>query len=114
MNNGNQEQRAYKRFSTDSRCWAELEEDDKLSIKNISLFGTCLVVPRQYDKNISCGITICSGTRGNITLAGSVMWSYPMGPSGKGGVIHYETGFKFVDMDDTQKKALQMFIDGLD
>ena len=114
MNNGNQEQRSYKRFSPEAHCWAELEDADKLSIKNISLFGTCLVVPRHYDKDISCGITICSGSKGDITLKGSVIWSYPMGPSGEGGVLSYETGFKFVDMDDTQRKALQMFIEGLD
>ena len=114
MKNGNEEQRAYKRFSPDARCWAQLEDADKLAIKNISLFGTCLVVPRHYDKDMSFGITICSGTKGNLTLAGSVMWSYPMGPSGEGDVLYYETGFKFVDMDDTQRKALQMFIDGLD
>ena len=114
MNNGNQEQRAYKRFSTDSLCWAQLEDSDRLPIKNISLFGTCLVIPRRYDKNVSCGITICSGTKGNITLTGSVIWSYPMGPAEEGSVLTYETGFKFVDFDDTQKKALQMFIDGLE
>ncbi len=114
MTKDNQEQRAYKRISMDVRCWAKLEDADKLSIKNISLYGTCLVIPRHYDKDMSFGITICSGTNGDVTLAGRVMWSYPMGHSSEGDVLYYETGFKFVDMDDTQRKALQTFIDGLD
>ncbi len=116
MNKSNEEQRTYKRFSANAGCWALLENNDRIAIKNISLFGACLVVPQSYDKEVSCRITICSDTKGNIKLTGSVIWSFPMGPedSEEGRTLLYETGFKFVEMDDTQKKALQVFIDGLD
>jgi len=111
----NQEKRAYKRFSADDHCWAQVDASDKLAIKNISLFGTCLVVPRHMDKDNTCQITVSSDNKAAITLSGYVIWSYPLGPetSGDGGTLYYETGFKFAELDDSQKNMLQEFITSL-
>lgn len=114
-NFGNEEKRAYKRISADDGCWAQVDASEKLSIKNISLFGTCLLVPRHMDKDSTCQVTVFFGTHAKITLSCCVIWSYALGPEKSGGVetALYETGFKFTDMDDSQKNVLQEFIKAL-
>lgn len=116
VHNGNEEQRAYKRFSADDNCWAQLDTSDKLTIKNISLFGTCLIIPRHLDKNSTSNITVYSGETRQISLEGCVIWSYPLGSdtSREDEITYFETGFKFMNMDDSQKNALDKFITGLD
>jgi len=111
-NSGNQENRAYKRVSADDNCRAQVDASDKLAVKNISLFGTCLLVPGHLDKDSTCQITMFSGEKSKITLTGLVIWSYPLGPelSSDG---EYETGFKFIDMDDRKKTMLHEFITAL-
>lgn len=112
---GNEEQRAYKRFSTGDNCLAQLDTTDKIALKNISLFGTCLIVSRHLDKNSAHEITVYSGKKDRIILDGCVIWSYPMGQdmSGDSEISYYETGFKFINLDDAKKNALIEFISGL-
>ena len=116
MHEGNGEKRASKRVEADGNCWAQVDTSDRLSVKNISLYGTCLVVPQPMDKDSAHELTVGAGEQDKISLSGSVMWSFPLGPdpSGDAGVSYYETGFKFLDMDDSQKSSLKAFISGLD
>jgi hypothetical protein len=116
MHEGNGEKRAYKRIETDGNCWAQVDTSDRLSVRNISLYGTCLIVPQPMDKDSAHELTVGTGEQDKISLSGSVMWSFPLGAevSGDGDVSYYETGFKFLDMDESQKSSLEAFIAGLD
>lgn len=116
IHKGSEEKRAYKRLATDGNCWAQVDASDRLSVRNISLYGTCLVVPQPMDKDSAHELVVGAGEHEKISLAGSVMWSFPLGPevSGDSGVSYYETGFKFLDMDDGQKSLLEAFIAALD
>lgn len=112
FNNQENEQRAYRRMTTTDNCWAHLFGRDKIPVKNISLFGTCLILNRQIiDKDSTYQITVCSGSE-TITLTVSVIWSFQLetNRADSSGIWSYETGFRFINMDEDLKTSLEKFI----
>ncbi len=114
MSDNNHEQRAYKRLPATNDYRAQIDGSDKIQLKNISLFGICLMALQHLDKNSSHEITLYSGDTNKITLHGDVIWSYPIGPSEDEAVTYYETGFKFTGMDSNKKKSLEDFITSIE
>ncbi|MBC8412223.1 MAG: PilZ domain-containing protein [Nitrospira sp.] len=111
--NTQDENRAYKRLAAQDHCWAELEGTTKLFIKNISIYGTCIIIPLALTQESKSTIKVFSES-GSITLTGRVIWSYPLGHNAEENTqTGFETGFKFIDLDDAKQTALEQFINDL-
>ncbi len=111
INDGGKDNRAYKRLTPIDGCAASLSPGDSFTIKNISLFGTCILCLLPLHKDSIHEITFHSDIMGNMIIPGCVIWSYPLEPIG--GTSYYETGFKFVNIDQNLKKVLGEFISAL-
>ncbi len=108
------ESRIYKRFNIGNDYWAEINGSDKVNIKDISVGGVCLRTSRHLDPSSSCKIKVLSSSE-NIASDGIVVWSYLMGTKTEEGTSqpYYETGLKFIEMNDKIKNSLEKYISSI-
>ena len=109
------ERRIYKRFKTANSFPAELDGSDKAKIKDISIGGLCLKTSQHLAVNNIYKIKTLSADNKEISQAGVIVWSYLIGTeTDKGESLPcYESGLKFIDMNDSIKSSLEKFISGL-
>jgi diguanylate cyclase (GGDEF)-like protein/PAS domain S-box-containing protein len=112
LNEKETERRVYKRFRTENKCWAELNGSGKIKIKDISIGGICLKTPQHLNSNSKYKIKMFSNNNGGITSKGKVVWSDLMERENKkeASSPYYESGLKFVEMNDNLKTSLMEFI----
>ena len=109
------ERRVYKRFKTANSFPAELNGSDIAKIKDISIGGLCLKTSQHLAVNSIYKIRTLSADNKEISQAGVIVWSYLIGTESKRGesLPCYESGLKFIDMNDSIKSSLEKFISGL-
>jgi diguanylate cyclase (GGDEF)-like protein/PAS domain S-box-containing protein len=108
------ESRIYKRFRTGNDSWAEINGSDRASIKDISVSGLCLRTSRHLDPSSTCKIKMLASSD-DIVSDGIVVWSYLMGTKTEKGTSlpYYETGLKFIEMNENTKKSLEKYISSI-
>ncbi len=106
------ERRVYERFTIGNNCWARLNATDKLKIKNIGIGGICLKTLYHMNTNSTCKIKISSFNYKEISAEGIVVWSYLTGTTTDkdNSLPHYETGLKFIQMNNKLRSSLEKFI----
>jgi diguanylate cyclase (GGDEF)-like protein/PAS domain S-box-containing protein len=109
------ERRTFKRFKPDNNRWAELDRSGRVRIKDISLSGICLKTSQYLTADSTYTIKIFPTNNKEITSTCVVVWSYLMRTTTEKdyGIPNYETGLKFVEMNDHLKSSLEKFITNL-
>jgi len=109
---GKEEKRSYKRFFARDKCSARFNGSGNIGIKDISSGGICLASPQRMAPNSIYEMNLISPSRKEITSSAMVIWSSRHKfKSGKNKSAHYyETGFKFIGLNETARHALDEFI----
>ncbi len=112
---GKAERRLYKRFKVADIFPAELNGSDKVKIKDISIGGLCVKTSQHLAVNSIYKIRMLSVDNEEISQAGVIVWSYLIGTETERGesLPSYESGFKFIEMNNGIKSSLEKFISGL-
>ncbi len=106
-----EDKRAHKRFETNVRYMAVVNDSSLVSIKNISMGGISLTLPLEMARQSVASINIISGEERLISLTGTVTWSTFWGHSTvNADISYYETGFRFTDLDENKEEALRNFL----
>jgi hypothetical protein len=106
-----EDKRAHKRFETNIRYMAVVNDSSLVSIKNISIGGISLTLPLEMERQSVASIDIISGEERLISLTGTVTWSTFWGHSTVNpDISFYETGFKFGELDEKTEEALRELI----
>ncbi len=109
LSSNNPKKRMHNRVSTGDKCWAEISDSGKISLKDISIGGTCLKSSQHLPVNSWHQIKIMSDGKEEIHSTGVVIWSQSSG-NNNGNMPHYETGLKFVELNGRLKNSLGRFI----
>ena len=106
------EKRSSERFPARDECSARFNGSPNVGIKDISRGGICLASPRRIAPNSIYEINLLSPSGKEITSSGMVIWSSRHKlKSGKNKTPHYyETGFKFIGLNETARHALDEVI----
>jgi len=109
------EKRVHERYSAGEECSARFNGSGKIRVKDISLGGICLASSRRLAPNSIYEIKLISPAWEEITSTGMVIWSsrHKSTYDTKRNSRLYETGFKFIDLNETARNALDTFISGM-
>jgi diguanylate cyclase (GGDEF)-like protein len=109
------ERRVYKRFSPGNNCWAKLNGSGRIKIKDISIGGICLKTSQQLFTKSTHKIKFISSDNEKIAPTAEVVWSYLSGTTREKDDIlpHYQSGLKFIEMNNSLKNSLETFITSL-
>jgi diguanylate cyclase (GGDEF)-like protein/PAS domain S-box-containing protein len=107
-----EEKRSDERFLARDECSVRFNGSGNIGIKDISSGGICLTSPRRLAPNSIYEIKLVSPARKEITSSGMVIWSsrHKSKPSKNKIAHHYETGFKFIGLNEAARNALDEFI----
>ena len=107
----NAEKRIHHRFSTKDTQWAMINDTGNYLIKDISIGGICLRTPEYIKPDNIYEIKVLSPDNTHIELASLSIWSYPKKSPGQyNDVTHYNSGFRFIEMNDSRINSLENFI----
>jgi hypothetical protein len=97
------ERREHKRFSIDRTCLVEMNNSDMVELKDISLGGIRLSIPLPLPADIVHTVKIFPSIKNEINLTGTVVWSSSKKSH------NYETGLKFVEINENLTHSLEQF-----
>jgi diguanylate cyclase (GGDEF)-like protein/PAS domain S-box-containing protein len=103
--------RTHQRLKILNECWAELDTLEKVQIKNISKSGICVSTSQPLIADTIHKIKISSTTNNVKTYTAVVMWSFLTSTSAE--TSSYETGLKFIEMNDSLSSHLDNVITSL-
>jgi hypothetical protein len=98
----------HTRYSNINENPVSFENADTIRIKDISSGGVCLKTKRKLDINSIHTIKIGTPLNGEIKTKSLVVWSSLKDPDAD--LFRYESGLKFIEMDDRLKRSLGKFI----
>jgi len=103
--------RMHIRYSTINKCRVSFENAGTIRIKDISSGGVCLKTQRELDVNSIHTIKIGPPMDGEIKTKSLVVWSSLKDPDAD--LFRYESGLKFIEMDDSLKRSMEKFINNI-
>ncbi|MBI5057354.1 MAG: PilZ domain-containing protein [Nitrospirae bacterium] len=104
------DRRMHKRFSIDRTCLVEINDSEMVELKDISLGGARLGISRPLPADSIHGVRIFPSIKNEIYLTGAVVWSSSKDPACP---HHYETGLKFVNIDEDSTRSLDKFFSSI-
>lgn len=112
LREGVTEKRQHERFKTGKGHGAEFENSGNVKIKDISMGGICLRTSHHITAGKTCKIKILSTDNKEIILSGVTVHSTlnkaeSVRPDD---LSRYDTGLKFIEMDNTSRSSLEKFI----
>ena len=112
---GEKQERAYERHEARDNHPAEIIVSGTHMIKNISAGGISIKTSQRLAKNTIYRIRMLSDVHGEVSLTGLVIWSSLIGRVSEknSSKPYYETGLRFVELDDRMISSLKQFIDSI-
>lgn len=104
------DRRGHERFMIGRTCLVEMNDSEMVELKDISLSGARLNIPRQLPSESSYSVKIFPSIKKEIQLTGTVVWSSPKGTAG---APAYEAGLKFIQLDESTSSSLKQFVESL-
>ncbi|MBI4849141.1 MAG: PilZ domain-containing protein [Nitrospirae bacterium] len=101
------DRRMHKRFSIDRTCLVEINDSKMVELKDISLGGARLGISRPLPSDSIHGVRIFPSIKNEIYLTGAVVWSSSKDSH------QYETGLKFVNIDEDSTRSLDKFFSSI-
>ncbi len=105
------ERRMHTRYSNINESPVSFENADTIRIKDISSGGVCLKTKRKLDVDSIHTIKIGPPVNGGIKTKSLVVWSSLKAPDAD--LFRYESGLKFIEMDDRLKISMEKFINNI-
>jgi len=81
--------------------------------ENLGVGGICVIVKEDMGlfKGIDLELDLENGIPGNIKCSGTVVWVVKKRDTKEKGVIYYDTGIEFVDIEEEGKKRILKIVD---